>query len=84
MGDITDPRAEVRSLVAGNTFDRSKAQSLVDAKTAAVQSGAPQVIAALGDFYDSLNETQQAQVRDFMASRHGHGFRHGDRDRGEF
>jgi protein CpxP len=61
-----DPRAEVRSLVAGDKFDRAKAQSLVGQKTAAVQAKSPEVIAALGDFYDSLNPQQQAKVREFM------------------
>jgi len=69
----TDPRAEVKSLVAGATFDRAKAQALVQQKTAAVQGASPQVIAALGDFYDSLNPEQQRKVRDFMERRRGWG-----------
>ena len=58
--------AAVRGLVAGDKFDRAKAQALVTEKTAALNTGSPEVIAALGDFYDSLNATQQAKVRDFM------------------
>ena len=34
----TDPRSEIQSLVAGNTFDRAKAKALIDAKTSTVQS----------------------------------------------
>ena len=67
----TDPRAEVQSLVAGATFDRAKAQALVQQKTDAVRTGSPEVIAAMGDFYDSLNPAQQQQVRDFMQKRRG-------------
>ncbi len=70
-----DPRADLQSLVAGATFDRAKAQSLVQQKTDAVRAGNPEVIAAMGDFYDSLNPTQQAKVREFMHKR-GH-WRHG-------
>ena len=67
MGNGADPRAEVQALVAGTTFDRPRAQAFVTAKTAALQAKSPDVIAAAGDFYDSLNPTQQQQVRDFMS-----------------
>ena len=40
-------------------------------KTAALNAKSPEVIAAAGDFYDSLNPTQQQKVRDFMQRRHG-------------
>jgi protein CpxP len=68
---VTDPRAEVRSLVAGEKFDRSKAQALIGEKLAAVNAGSPEVISAFGDFYDSLSPAQQAKVRGFMDRRHG-------------
>jgi protein CpxP len=61
-----DPRAELRSFVAGEKFDRAKAQAFVSRKTEAIQSGSPQVLAALADFYDSLNPQQQAKVREYM------------------
>jgi Spy/CpxP family protein refolding chaperone len=66
MRGTTDPRAEVKALVAGEKFDRARAQAFVNAKASAVSTGSPEVIAALGDFYDSLNATQQQKVRDFM------------------
>lgn len=69
MGQSTYPRQELRSLVAGEKFDRAKAQALVSEKTAAVQARSPEVIAALADFYDSLNPAQQTQVREFMDKR---------------
>ena len=65
------PRDQVRGLVAGEKFDRAGAQALVTQKTAALQAASPQVIAALGDFYDSLNPAQQAEVREFL-QRRGH------------
>jgi len=72
MRGSTEPKAELQALVAGTSFDRSKAQALLEQKTQAVQAGGPKVIAALGDFYDSLNPEQQAQVRAFMSERrHG-------------
>ena len=66
-----DPRAQVRALVAGDKFDRSKAQALVTEKTAAVTTRSPEVIAAAGDFYDSLDPRQQAKVREYLEHRRG-------------
>lgn len=61
------PRAQLQALIQGSSFDRQRAQSLLSQKTEAVQSHGPKVIAALADFYDSLNPTQQQQVRDRLA-----------------
>jgi Spy/CpxP family protein refolding chaperone len=71
-GEGADPRAGFKALVAGEKFDRAKAQSLLDQKTAAVQGNAPKVLTALADFYDSLNPEQQRQVREKLDKR-GHG-----------
>jgi Spy/CpxP family protein refolding chaperone len=67
-----DPHERVKALIAGNTFDRAGAQQLVNEKVAALQAGSPALINAAGDFYDSLNATQQQKVRDFMAQAHEH------------
>jgi periplasmic protein CpxP/Spy len=75
VGTTTNPRAELQALVAGPTFDRAKAKAFVDAKTGAINTQSPEVIAAMADFYDSLKPEQQAKVREFMASR-GRGWGH--------
>lgn len=67
----TDARAELKSLIAGPKFDAAKAQTLINEKSAAVQTKSPEVVAALAAFYDSLNPTQQQKVRDFMEGHHG-------------
>jgi len=69
-----NPREELQSLVAGASFDRAKAKTLIDAKTGAINAKSPELIAAFGDFYDSLRPEQQAKVREFM-SRGRHGWR---------
>ncbi len=69
-----NPREEMKSLVAGASFDRAKAQALVEAKTSAINTKSPELIAAFGDFYDSLRPEQQAKVREFM-NRGRHGWR---------
>ncbi len=70
-GDGADPRTEVKALVAGEKFDRARAQTLLEQKTQSVQAGGPRVIAAMADFYDSLTPAQQAQVRERMEKRRG-------------
>jgi periplasmic protein CpxP/Spy len=69
-----NPREELQSLVAGASFDRAKAKTLIDTKTGAINAKSPELIAAFGDFYDSLRPEQQAKVREFM-SRGRHGWR---------
>lgn len=68
-GEGGDRRAQSLMLVAGDRFDRPRAQALVSAKTAAVNARSPEVIAALGDFYDSLDPAQQGKVREFLQHR---------------
>ena len=77
VGAAADPRAELQGLIAGNTFDRARASTLIQEKLAAVNTKSPEVVTAMADFYDSLKPEQQAKLREFMARRgHGHG---GDR-----
>jgi Spy/CpxP family protein refolding chaperone len=71
MGQQPDPRAAVQALVSGDKFDRAGAQNLISEKTAAVNAGSPEVVAAAADFYDSLNREQQQKVREFMQRRGG-------------
>lgn len=70
-GDSADPRTELKALISGEKFDRSRAQTLLTQKTEVVQAGGPKVIAAMADFYDSLNPTQQAEVRERLDKRRG-------------
>ena len=76
VGQTQDPRAEMKALVAGDKCDAARAQALVNDKTTALQAKSPEVIAALADFYDSLNAAQQAKVRSYMEGR-GHWFYRG-------
>jgi len=72
-GNTTDPRAELKALVAGDKFDRTQAQALLDQKMQVMQGNGPKMLGAFGDFYDSLNPEQQKQVRERMDKR-GHGW----------
>jgi protein CpxP len=67
MAGGRSPRDEINALIGGNAFDRAAAAALVERKLAAAHGGAPKVIEAAADFYDSLRPQQQAQVREFVA-----------------
>ena len=66
----------MKALVAGNTFDRTGAQALVDEKLSQIKANAPALIAAAGDFYDSLRPDQQQKMRELMAQHHEHMMNH--------
>jgi periplasmic protein CpxP/Spy len=69
IGQTKHPRDELKALVAGDKFDAARAQTLINDKTTAVQTKSPEVIAAMADFYNSLNPKQQQRVRDYMDGR---------------
>lgn len=74
------PKVELQALIGGNSFDRTAAGALLQAKLQAVQTGAPALINAFGDFYDSLRPEQQSQLREALQrGRPGHHGRHGPR-----
>jgi Spy/CpxP family protein refolding chaperone len=66
-----DPRTQLRSLVAGDKFDRARALDLARTTAAAIEARSPAVVSAFGDFYDSLDARQQAMVRQRMEGRRG-------------
>ena len=70
-GESADPRSAFSALISGDTFDRAKAQGMLDEKTKALQADGPATITALADFYDSLDPQQQDKVRDKLEHRHG-------------
>ena len=68
-----DPRAVMQQLVAGEKFDRTRANAFIAEKTAAIQGKSPEVVAAAADFYDGLRPEQQARVRELMNRKRGWG-----------
>ena len=75
VGSTTSPRAEMGALIAGATFDKARAQTLIEQKTGAVREKSPEVITATAEFFDTLKPEQQQKVRDFMARGGRHGWR---------
>lgn len=68
-GEDDEKKQRMQEIIAGNTFDRSKAMTLFEEKTRAVETHGPEVINAMADFYDSLDQTQQQKLRDHLQQR---------------
>jgi periplasmic protein CpxP/Spy len=71
QGEGPAPREALAAMLASSTMDRQAATQFLNQKTQVVQSRSPQVINAMGDFFDSLTPDQQAQVRAFLEKRRG-------------
>lgn len=63
-GEQEKTREQVLGIVSQTTLDQDTLLSMINARTQAVSNNAPQIVAALGDFYDNLNPEQQAEVRE--------------------
>lgn len=74
-GETGANQEAVRALIEADSFDQGKALELINARTASVNSAAPNLVIALGTFMDSLNSEQKQEILDFMSKR-------GDRKRG--
>jgi len=65
-GDQESTRKQVLAIVSQPTLDRNALLNMINVRTQAVSNNAPHIVAALGDFYDSLNSEQQAKVRELI------------------
>jgi len=68
---------QLGGLIQGERLDRDAARAWVDQRIAAVQAGSGPVLAALGDFYDSLDAEQQQVLRFMLRMRGREGGRWG-------
>jgi len=59
-------RAEVLTMLSQPTFDRDKANAMVGQQIETVNTRAPVVIDAIGNFWESLDADQQTQLREFV------------------
>lgn len=58
-------------LLAGDNLDRAGAQQVLDAAMDTLRSQGPALVAALGDFFDSLDFEQQQALRFLLRRRFG-------------
>jgi hypothetical protein len=68
---------EIAELLQDPNFDQARALELVQLKTQVINDKAPQVIASLAVFLDSLNAGQKQQLQDFIQHHRSH-HRHGE------
>lgn len=73
----TKTRAQIMALLEQPTLDRDQAVAMIDERTQAMNEAAPNVVAAFGDFYDSLNDAQRRQLREALADHFEHRRWHG-------
>ena len=73
--DRKNVREEILVMLDQPQLDRQKVLSMVEQKTVSINQHAPQVVNALGDFYDSLSDEQREELREHfadMGERHHH------------
>ena len=76
-GDKEATHKQMLEVVSKPTLDRDALLNMIRARTEVVSTNSPQIVAALGDFYDSLNPNQQEQVRKKMKEdMEHHGWHH--------
>jgi len=71
-GDKSEMQVEAMALISAETFDRARALELVNAKVSKVNEQAPDMINSFGDFLDSLNAEQKAEILEFAEEHKGH------------
>ena len=64
-----EKQKEVLALLDQPKLDRQRALGLVQQTTRDINDHAPEMIAAMGDFYDSLTPTQQQKLREEVKER---------------
>lgn len=74
-GEGDNLRTEVGNLVMADTFDQGKALEMINARAAALQANAPELVAAAAVFFDGLNAEQKQQIKSF-AEKRGRRHRH--------
>ncbi len=68
----TEHFAEVETLIAEPNLDQARALGLVQKHTSLIDEKAPEVIASLAIFLDSLNPEQKGELMEFVEHRSKH------------
>lgn len=74
--ELRDDRAQLRTdvlaLLQQPTLDRDKANAMVSGQLATVSARSPAIIDAVANFYDSLNDMQRSELREFIQNKIEH------------
>lgn len=70
-------KEEARALINADTFNRAQALDLINNRMSVVNAQAPDMVNALGDFLDTLNAEQKAEITELVGKHRGrHGRKH--------
>ncbi len=70
--EMAPMHSDVTALISADTFDQDQALEMLTSKTALMNQHAPDVLAALGAFLDSLSAEQKEEVLEFIQHKRGH------------
>ena len=69
-------KTDIQAMLEQPTLDRNQLNAIVNQYVNTVQSRSPVIIDAIGNFYDSLDDTQRAEVKAFIDDKMDHHHRH--------
>ena len=77
--DREEARKEVLAMLKQPTLDREKMNAMINQKMATINTRSPAIVDAIGNFFDSLDDSQRAELSEFIedkmehhAKRHSH------------
>ena len=75
--DRSQMKTEVLAMLQQPLLDRDKVNAIVNERIAAINTRSPVIIDAVADFYDSLDDAQRSELREFIQHKieHHHGHR---------
>ena len=62
-------KTDIQTMLKQPTLDRNKANSIVNQHIETIHSRSPVIIDAIGNFYDSLDDTQRAELTEFLTDK---------------
>lgn len=60
---------DIQSMLAQPNFDRDKANTMINLQIETANNQAPRIVDAVGDFWESLNDEQRAELREFIGDK---------------
>ncbi len=69
QGQRSAHKQELLTLLAAPQLDRQKAMGMVVSRLRSIEQQAPEIIAVVADFSDSLSPNQKQQVEEFITTR---------------
>jgi len=65
-GDSATQGQRIKDLINADAFDQGAALEMITARTTAMQTQGPELVAAAAQFFDGLNEVQKQELNELM------------------